>query len=81
MDSFAFAFNETLQKAIDRLPTVCGPIGDVAVDVAAGEIPLPFVSSAVSALKAAAKAQRAREERSQEWLAVLFAARRGSARR
>jgi hypothetical protein len=69
------AFDESLGKANDRLPTMRGAIGDVAVDVAAGSIPLPLLAPATSLIKGVAKVQRAREERRQDWLAVLFAAR------
>ena len=69
---FDLGFDESLRKANERLPSARSQVADVAVDLAAGFLP-PGLSAAASAARGVARMQRAREERSQEWLAVLFA--------
>jgi hypothetical protein len=62
-----------IKKANERLGKPAHIVADVAVDLAAGM--LPGVSHAVTLAKGAARMQKAREERSAEWTAILIALR------
>jgi hypothetical protein len=77
---YDLGFEEALRQANDRLPSVRAELADVAVDIATGFLP-PGISTAASAARGVARVQRAREERGHEWLAVLFALRRGNVSR
>jgi hypothetical protein len=65
------ALDDAIQKANARLPRASRALADVAIDVAAGFLP-PGVSHAATFAKTAAELQLGREERRNEWLAVLL---------
>jgi hypothetical protein len=67
------ALDEAIKKANDRIPRTTETVAEVAVDFLAGLV--PGVSQAVTLAKAAATIQGAREERRNEWLAVLLTLR------
>lgn len=61
-------------KAVDRLPAASSTVNDVAIDIAAEFLP-PGLSHAVLAVQSAAELRRGRDQRREEWLAVLVALR------